>query len=79
MDRAEKETVVGDGQGASSTRMTSAVFLDFKGLNVESVTKLRDEFRKAASSTASSRTRWSSRRSSDHAWAKSLDTTPRRA
>ena len=27
--------------------MTSAVFLDFKGMNVEQVTKLRDEFRKA--------------------------------
>lgn len=28
-------------------KMTSAVFLDFKGMNVESVTKLRVEFRKA--------------------------------
>ena len=27
--------------------MTSAVFLDFKGMNVEEVTKLRDEFRKS--------------------------------
>jgi ribosomal protein L10 len=27
--------------------MTSAVFLDFTGLNVATVTKLRDEFRKA--------------------------------
>ena len=26
-------------------KMTSAVFLDFKGLNVEAVSKLRDEFR----------------------------------
>ena len=26
--------------------MTSAVFLDFKGMTVEEVTKLRDEFRK---------------------------------
>lgn len=28
-------------------KMTSAVFLDFKGMNVETVTKLRSEFRKA--------------------------------
>ena len=27
--------------------MTSAVFLDFKGMTVEEVTKLRDEFRKS--------------------------------
>ena len=27
--------------------MTSAVFLDFKGMTVEQVTKLRDEFRKS--------------------------------
>ena len=44
-------------------KMTSAVFLDFKGMTVEHVTKLRDEFRKAASSTRSSRTRSSSTRS----------------
>ena len=27
--------------------MTSAVFLDFKGMTVEEVSKLRDEFRKS--------------------------------
>jgi large subunit ribosomal protein L10 len=45
MERGEKETVVGSVKDKFD-RMTSAVFLDYKGLNVESVTKLRDEFRK---------------------------------
>ena len=45
MERAQKETVVATVR-EKFARMTSAVFLDFKGLTVESVTKLRDEFRK---------------------------------
>ena len=46
MERAQKETVVGTIKQKFDT-MTSAVFLDFKGLNVEAVTKLRQEFRKS--------------------------------
>lgn len=45
MERAQKETVVGSIK-EKFDRMTSAVFLDFKGLNVATVSKLRDEFRK---------------------------------
>ncbi len=46
MERSQKETVVGTVR-EKFERMTSAVFLDFKGLNVEAVTKLRQEFRKS--------------------------------
>jgi large subunit ribosomal protein L10 len=46
MERSEKEVIVGSVR-EKFARMTSAVFLDFKGMNVESVSKLRDEFRKS--------------------------------
>ncbi len=45
MERSEKEKVVETIKGRFD-RMSSAVFLDFQGLNVAAVTKLRDEFRK---------------------------------
>ena len=46
MERSQKEAVVGSVR-QKVERMSSAVFLDFKGMNVESLTKLRDEFRKS--------------------------------
>src|SRR4029079_19575139 len=46
MERSQKETLVGSLKERFD-RISSAVFLDFKGLNVEAVTKLRDEFRKS--------------------------------
>jgi len=46
MDRTEKQVVTADLRDKFS-RMTSAVFVDFKGMTVETVTKLRDEFRKS--------------------------------
>jgi large subunit ribosomal protein L10 len=46
MERSQKETLVGSVR-SKFEKMSSAVFLDFKGLNVEAVTKLRDEFRKS--------------------------------
>ena len=46
MIRATKETQIGEIK-ARFDKMTSAVFLDFKGMSVEHVTKLRAEFRKA--------------------------------
>lgn len=46
MDRTEKQVVTDDLRDKFS-RMTSAVFVDFKGMTVETVTKLRDEFRKS--------------------------------
>jgi large subunit ribosomal protein L10 len=46
MDRATKDAQIGEIK-ARFDRMSAAVFLDFKGMTVESVTKLRAEFRKA--------------------------------
>ncbi|MEZ4300544.1 MAG: 50S ribosomal protein L10 [Polyangiaceae bacterium] len=45
MDRTTKDNEIGRIKEKFS-KMTSAVFLDYKGLNVAQVTKLRDEFRK---------------------------------
>jgi len=45
MERTVKATVIGDIKGRFD-KMTSAVFLDFKGMTVEEVSKLRVEFRK---------------------------------
>ena len=46
MDRATKDAQIGEIK-ARFDKMTAAVFLDFKGMTVEHVTKLRAEFRKA--------------------------------
>jgi large subunit ribosomal protein L10 len=45
MDRATKATSINEIKGRFD-KMTSAVFLDFKGMPVEEVSKLRTEFRK---------------------------------
>jgi large subunit ribosomal protein L10 len=45
MDRATKATSINEIKGRFD-KMTSAVFLDFKGMTVEEVSKLRTEFRK---------------------------------
>jgi len=45
MDRSKKHSLAAEVKGRFG-KMTSAVLLDFKGLNVEAVTKLRNEFRK---------------------------------
>jgi large subunit ribosomal protein L10 len=46
MERAVKDAQIGEIKERFD-RMTSAVFLDYKGMTVEHVTKLRAEFRKA--------------------------------
>lgn len=46
MERQAKDTAIGEIK-ARFDKMTAAVFLDFKGMTVEHVTKLRAEFRKA--------------------------------
>ena len=46
MDRASKDVQIGLIR-ARFDKMTAAVFLDFKGMTVEHVTKMRAEFRKA--------------------------------
>jgi large subunit ribosomal protein L10 len=46
VERAEKDLQIGEIKGRFD-KMTAAVFLDFKGMKVESATKLRAQFRKA--------------------------------
>jgi large subunit ribosomal protein L10 len=46
MDRTGKDAQLGEIR-ARFDKMSAAVFLDFKGMTVENVTKLRAEFRKA--------------------------------
>ncbi len=46
MERSQKEAAVATLK-ARFDKMTSVVLLDYKGLNVEEVTKLRNEFRKS--------------------------------
>jgi large subunit ribosomal protein L10 len=46
MDRQAKDATIGEIK-ARFDKMTAAVFLDYKGMTVEHVTKLRAEFRKA--------------------------------
>ncbi len=46
MDRTEKQAEIGELK-ARFDKMTSLVLLDYKGINVETVTKLRAAFRKA--------------------------------
>ena len=46
MERAEKDLAIGEIK-TRFDKMTAAVLLDFKGMTVESATKLRAEFRKA--------------------------------
>ena len=72
MDRTEKETVVGTVKDKFE-RMTSAVFLDYKGLNVESVTKLRDEFRKSGVEYRVVKNSLVHHAVKHHAWAKNLE------
>jgi large subunit ribosomal protein L10 len=74
MERAQKETMVGSIKERFD-RMTSAVFLDFKGLNVEAVTKLRDEFRKSGVEYRVVKNSLVRHAIKHHAWAKNLDTT----
>jgi len=46
MERSNKAVAIGDIKGRFD-KMTSAVFLDFKGMTLEQVSKLRVEFRKS--------------------------------
>lgn len=46
MDRTGKQALIGEIK-SQFDKMSAAVFLDFKGMTVENVTKLRAEFRKA--------------------------------
>jgi len=72
MERNEKEAVVGSIK-QQFDRMSSAVFVDFKGLNVESVSKLRDEFRKSGVEYRVAKNTLIKHAIKQHAWAKNLD------
>ena len=72
MERAEKEVLVGTIKDRFD-RMSSAVFLDFKGLNVEIVSKLRDEFRKSGVEYRVVKNSLVRHAIKQHGWAKSLD------
>jgi large subunit ribosomal protein L10 len=74
MERAEKEAQVGEVKQRFD-RMSSAVFLDFQGLNVATVTKLRDEFRKAGVEYRVVKNTLVRHAIKHHAWAKKLDDT----
>jgi large subunit ribosomal protein L10 len=72
MERAQKETVVGSIK-EKFDRMTSAVFLDFKGLDVITVSKLRDEFRKSGVEYKVIKNTLIKHAVKSHAWAKVID------
>ena len=74
MERSEKQVLIGEVKQRFD-RMTSAVFLDFKGLNVTTVTKLRDEFRKAGVEYRVVKNTLVRHAIKHHGWAKNLDTT----
>jgi large subunit ribosomal protein L10 len=72
MERANKEVVV-KTISDKFERMTSAVFLDFKGLDVATVSKLRDEFRKSGVEYKVVKNTLIKHAIKSHAWAKGLD------
>jgi large subunit ribosomal protein L10 len=72
MERSQKEAAVGTMQ-EKFAKMTSAVFVDFKGLNVEAVSKLREEFRKSGVEYRVVKNSLVRHAIKQHAWAKGLD------
>ena len=72
MERPQKDAVIKTVKDKFA-RMSSAVFLDFKGLNVEAVTKLRDEFRKSGVEYRGVKNTRVHHAIKEPAWAKSLD------
>jgi large subunit ribosomal protein L10 len=74
MDRTGKDTEIGRIKEKFS-RMSSAVFLDYKGLNVAQVTKLRDEFRKSGVEYRVVKNTLVKHALKEHAWSKNLAKT----
>lgn len=74
MDRATKEAEIGRIKERFS-KMSSAVFLDYKGLNVAQVTKLRDEFRKIGVEYRVVKNTLVKHALKDFDWSKSLEKT----
>ena len=71
MERSQKEVLIGSVR-QKFERMSSAVFLDFKGMNVEAVTKLRDEFRKSGVEYRVVKNTLVRHAIKEHPWAKTL-------
>lgn len=71
MERSQKEVLIGSVR-QKFERMSSAVFLDFKGMNVEAVTKLRDEFRKSGVEYRVVKNTLVRHAVKEHPWAKTL-------
>jgi large subunit ribosomal protein L10 len=74
MDRATKATSISEIKGRFD-KMTSAVFLDFKGMTVEEVSKLRVEFRKQGVEYRVVKNTLVKKAIADKPWAKTLDAT----
>jgi large subunit ribosomal protein L10 len=74
MDRTTKDAEIGRIKEKFS-KMTSAVFLDYKGLNVAQVTKLRDEFRKSGVEYRVVKNTLVKHALKEHAWSKNLAKT----
>lgn len=74
MERSNKEAVV-KTITEKFDKMTSAVFLDFKGMDVASVSKLRDEFRKSGVEYKVVKNTLIKHAIKSHAWAKNLDSS----
>lgn len=72
MERAEKETIIGSIKDKFD-RMTSAILVDFKGLDVAAVSKLRDEFRKSGVEYRVVKNTLVKHAIKQHNWAKGLD------
>jgi large subunit ribosomal protein L10 len=76
MQRTEKATSIADIKGRFD-KMTSAVFLDFTGMTVEEVSKLRNEFRKTGVEYRVVKNTLVKQAIKDRPWAKTLDATLR--
>lgn len=72
MERTQKEAVIQTVKTKFS-KMSSAVFLDFKGMNVEAVSKLRDQFRKSGVEYRVVKNTLVRQAIKEHKWAKALD------
>jgi large subunit ribosomal protein L10 len=72
MDRAQKAEIIGQLK-TQFDKMSSAVFLDFVGMTVEEVTKLRDTFRAKGIAYRVVKNTLVSQALSDKPWAKKLD------
>lgn len=74
MDRAGKATLIADIKERFS-RMTSVVFVNFQGLKVDDVNKLRSAFRKSGVDYRVVKNTLVKEAIKDEAWASSLDAT----